>query len=346
MRSTIVAVLAATALALPACGGEPPPAPQPPPPPPPAPTASEAPPPPAPTPPAPPPKPALSDLIPQTLQGIGDAFNAHDAQKMASYYTDDAAISAYGEGETHSKGDMAGGIQQLFGAFSDAKSAPDRIWIKDNVAVIELTWTGTMTGEMMGMKASNKPAGEMRLHVMWFNDDGIVKEMHEYGDGAGTMAQMTGRKGAPPVPTLRTNPPEVHVAKATPDEDKLVEWAKASDDTMNKDDAKAVVATLADDADYWLNLGGQPAMKGKKENAAGLAAFFKAFPDQKWTPTNAWESMDTRSSSTRCPARRRGRSGRCEPPARRSRAGIGPTSCSSRPTANCSMAGVTPIRSR
>jgi hypothetical protein len=67
-----------------------------------------------------------------------------------------------------------------------------------------------------------------------------------------------------------------------------VEWAKASDDTMNKDDAKAVVATLADDADYWLNLSGQPAMKGKKENAAGLAAFYKAFPDQKWTPTNAW----------------------------------------------------------
>ena len=32
-----------------------------------------------------------------------------------------------------------------------------------------------MTGDMMGMKATGKPVGQMRLHVYWFNDDGLVE---------------------------------------------------------------------------------------------------------------------------------------------------------------------------
>ena len=286
MRSpTILAAGAAVVLGVAACGGEAPP-PQPPPSLP-MPTASAA----AAAPttaPPPPAKPPLSELIPQTLKGIGDAFNAHDARKMAGYYADDAAVYTYGGGETHSRGDLQNSIAQLFAAFGDAKSAPDRIWIKSNVAIVELTWTGSMTGDFMAMKATNKQAGEMRLHVMWFDDDGLVKEVHQYGDSAGMMSQIAGKKGAAPVPMLRTNPPEVHVAQGTADEDKLADWAKATDDAFNKDDAKSVIGTMAEDADYWLNFSGQPAMKGKRELMAGLAAWFKAFPDQKWTVTNAW----------------------------------------------------------
>ena len=136
MRTKILAALITTSLALAACGGEAPP-PQPPPAPPP-PTTAETTAPPATTAPPPPAKPALSEVIPQTLKGQGDAFNAHDAQKMASYFTDDATSVAYGEGETHSKGDIQSYYQDLFTGFSDIKSAPTRIWIKDNVAIAEL----------------------------------------------------------------------------------------------------------------------------------------------------------------------------------------------------------------
>jgi steroid delta-isomerase-like uncharacterized protein len=297
---TLIAAVAMTTFGLAACGGEA----RPPQPPPslPAPTASVTAPVPTAAPPPPPAKPRLSELIPQTLKGIDDAFNAHDAQKMASYYADDAAVYTYGGGETHSKGDLENSIAQLFAAFDDAKSAPDRVFVKNNVAVVELTWTGTMTADFMAMKATKKQAGEMRLHVMWFDDDGLVKEVHQYGDSAGVMSQVAGKRGAPPVPMLRTNPPEVHAAQGTPDgtsagplqrsrhldEDKLADWGKAIDDAFNRDDPKAVAAGMADDADYWLNFTGQPAMKGKKELLAGLGGWFKAFPDQKWTVTNAW----------------------------------------------------------
>jgi uncharacterized protein (TIGR02246 family) len=288
MRSTTFAALTLTTLALAACGGQQP-APQPPPvaPMPPA-TANAAP--PAETAPAPPPKPSLADLIPQTMKGLGDAFNAHDAKKFASYYTDDAVTHPYGGPDAHGRDEIAKMYQMIFDITSDVKSAPTRIWMKGNLAVAEFAWAGTMTGDdpMMSIKATKKPIGAMRLHAVWFNDDGLVKEVHEYGDFAGVMAQMKGAKGAPPVPTVPTNPPEMHVAKGTPDEDKLIDWAKAMDDSFSKDDVKAAQALDADDAEYWINISGGPATKGKKDMTKELTNWFKAFPDQKWTPTGAW----------------------------------------------------------
>ena len=161
------------------------------------------------------------------------------------------------------------------------------MWIKGNVSIVELTWNATMTSDVMGLKATNKPVGQLRLHVSWYNDDGLVKESHEYADAAGFYAQLQGKKTAPPVPMLPSNPPEVHVAAGTPADDKLALWIKAGDDAFSKDDAKAAIANTTEDADYWINFGG-PAMKGKKELVAGLTGWFGAFPDQKWTVVNAW----------------------------------------------------------
>src|SRR5579859_7603175 len=135
MRTTIIAAFTTT-FALTACGGGEAPPPQAPPAPPPA-TASAAPEPTPTTAPPPPAKPALSELIPQTLKGIGEAFNAHDAAKLASYYTDDTTAVDYGMPELHGKAALQQQMQQLFGAFADAKSSPDRVWIKGNVAIVE-----------------------------------------------------------------------------------------------------------------------------------------------------------------------------------------------------------------
>jgi ketosteroid isomerase-like protein len=223
------------------------------------------------------------------MKGMADAFAAHDAAKMAQFVTDDVAVMDYGAGETHSKAEFQTAMGQLFQWFPDLKSAPTRIWVKGNVVVGEFAWTATMSNEVMHLKPTNKPIGGMRVHVYFFNDDGLVKEMHEYADEATSMAQMTGQKGAPPVPVLPTNPPEMHVAGGDPKNDQLDDWARAFDDAMNKDDVKAVMPLFADDADYWQNTGG-PALKGKKELEKGLTDWFKAFPDQKWSsnPNNAW----------------------------------------------------------
>jgi ketosteroid isomerase-like protein len=287
MRSIRVVATLATIFAFAACGGEEP-APQAPPPPPPPPTASATATAEAPAAPPPAPKPSLSELIPQTLKGIGDAFNAHDAKKVAGYHTEDCVVVGYGEAGGHSRDDVEKSMQGLFDTFPDAKTAATRVWIKGNVAVQEIVWSGTMSADFMGVKATKKPVGGVRVHVAWFTDDGLVKEMHQYADSAAMMAQMKGKAGAGAVPTIPTNPPEVHVAKGSPDEDKLVDWVKTVDDSFNSDDAKAAIALHADDCDVWLNVSGKPAMKGKKDISKALTDWFKSFPDQKWSSSNTW----------------------------------------------------------
>lgn len=122
MRSTTLAALTWTTLALVACGGEQP-APQPPPavPPPPPATASASPP-PADTTPPPPAKPTLAELVPQTLKGINDAFNAHDAKKLASYYSEDTVVQSYGTPSRDARGrdEVAKVTQARIDSFSDA----------------------------------------------------------------------------------------------------------------------------------------------------------------------------------------------------------------------------------
>ncbi len=289
-RGLVSGALGAAALALGACAGSSPqaaaaPAPSAEPP---APVASVPPPAPADTTPPPPPKPSLGELIPRTLLGIGAAFNAHDAGAVAGFFTEDAAVSAYGAPEAHGRDAIVKSMQGIFGTFGDLKSAATRVWIKDDVAIAETVWAGTMTGDFMGMKATKKAAGQFRVDVMWFDENGLVKEMHEYGDDAGLLAQMKGTKGAPPVPVVPSNPPAVHLAKGSPDEDKLADWARGSDASMGRDDAKAVVATMADDGDYWNNFSGNPAVQGKKDLSKDIEGFFKAFPDQKWATSHAW----------------------------------------------------------
>jgi ketosteroid isomerase-like protein len=227
-------------------------------------------------------------MIPQTLKSLDEAFNAHDAKKFASYDTEDVLVTNYGAPSEHSRADAEKFFQSLFDAFPDAKSATTRVWIKGHVAIWEIGWTGTMTADFLGMKATKKPVGGFRVNIGWFNDDGSLRELHTYADAAGVVAQIQGKPNAPPVPVLPTNPPDVHVGKGTSEEDKLGDWAKGIDDAFNKGDVKAAVALHADDGDVWLAFSGKPAMKGIKEITKGVTDIFKTFPDQQWTTTNVW----------------------------------------------------------
>jgi hypothetical protein len=112
--------------------------------------------------------------------------------------------------------------------------------------------------------------------------------MHAYADEAGLLEQARREKDAPAVPLLPTNEPNVHTATDSPEEDKLVAWARARDEAMEKGDVEALSGGFADDADSWVDFHEKAPTRGRKALGKELAEWEKAFPDQKWTTTGAW----------------------------------------------------------
>jgi uncharacterized protein (TIGR02246 family) len=234
------------------------------------------------------PTPSLQTLMQATMKGMADALGSRDPQKVAALFGDDASAVAYGSWEAHGREAIAARLRDFFAAFGDARFVVLRAWTKGNAVIEESAWAGTMTGDFMGHRASHAPAGQLRAEVLLFDTDGRVKELHEYADDAGLVAQLSGKKDAPAVPLLPTNEPVVHASSDSPDEDKLATWGQAPDEALGKGDATAVVDGLAEDADAWVSFGRKPATRGRKALAKEIAGWRKAFPDQKWTTTAAW----------------------------------------------------------
>jgi steroid delta-isomerase-like uncharacterized protein len=229
-------------------------------------------------------KPSLQSSMQATTKGLANAFGAHDAQRAASFFADDASATSYGGWGAHGRDEIAKRFQELFAAFGDAKTVVLRAWTKGEMVVEESAWAGTMTGDFMGRPATHAPVGQLRVDVLVFDADGRVKELREYADDAGLLAQMSGKKDAPPVPLIPTNSPSVHVAAESPEDDKLAAWGRA----LGEGDAGAVAAGIADDSDAWVSFDDKPATRGKKALARQIAGWTKAFPDAKWTTTASW----------------------------------------------------------
>jgi hypothetical protein len=103
----------------------------------------------------------------------------------------------------------------------------------------------------------------------------------------GMMAQMKGAKDAPEVPAVPTTT-EMHAAKNSPDEDKLVDWLKADNDVFNKDDAKAVSGLFAADGDVTFFFMGGKVIKAGKELDKFHGDFLRAVPKAQFSIVNAW----------------------------------------------------------
>jgi steroid delta-isomerase-like uncharacterized protein len=276
-----------------ACGGSdantPPP--QAPPPPPPAPVAtSDTTPAPAPTADSTPAAPALSltDKETATLKAWHAAMDAHDVNALGATYTPDAVFKFAGMPDM-TKDAFLGTQKDHFASFPDSKGAARRIFIKNDVAVIEWTMTGTNSGPgPMGAKSTGKTVGINGLSIVWFTPDGLIKEQHEYLDVPTLMGQLgVGPKGMKTraAATLPDGKPDLHISKGTPDEDKNAATAATVQKLFETHDAKAFADTQTDDI-TWDSLDAPAPMKGKKEMVKMFTAFGKAIPDAKYACQN------------------------------------------------------------
>jgi steroid delta-isomerase-like uncharacterized protein len=186
---------------------------------------------------------------------------------------------------------MANIIQSNWTAFPDGKGAPVLTLVSGNRVFSVEHFTGTNTGEMMGMPATGKKVGYLFLHDFTMSGPGPVERMDGYIDMATIMGQL-GVSPAPHRPVMEAAPEAtVVIAKDDETEKSNLELAKKALEAFNSHDVKAVTALYADDvvfADQTM-----PAdIKGKKEFTKALNGFYKAFPDIKAESTHMLAAGD------------------------------------------------------
>ena len=199
--------------------------------------------------------------------------------------------------------EVADDARRTFAGFGDAKAAPLRGWVKDHVVVSEVAWTGTQSGEYLGIESGAKPVGLVALRVLHLTDDGHVAEAHEYADAAGLVAQMAGKKwGRRRLPSLpRQRELGMHVAKDSPDEEKLAAPGPRASTRPSRATTPRPWPRPCPKAPTTGRTSAAPPSKGKRAIEKSLTAWFKAFPDQKWGVEGglgsrrfAWSSSSTR----------------------------------------------------
>ncbi len=277
-------------LALAACGGETPgPAPMPTPsvtat----APTVAETPSatPPVDTTPPPPAKPPLAELQKKAILGTIAAFNAHDAKKLAAFYTADCTMmSPTAEGMKTETGRDAieKSHTKLFTDVPDVATGLVRVLIKGDQAAYEWIAAGTNTG---GDKPTGKKAGFRAASIAWFDADGNIKAEHTYIDGVTIATQLGKMPGKPrAIPTVPTG--DAQWITATPADDALADKAKAMWPTSwPKHDKKAYDASITDD--FVHEEIATMDFAGRKAALAEFDMYDKAVPDMKISIDNAW----------------------------------------------------------
>lgn len=286
--SALAAVVAATLLVgvgTIGCGDELPP-PQPPPPPP---VAPPPPPPPPTEPPPPPPAPkkTLAELQVAAGQAMSEAFAAGDAKKLAGLYSENAVMMMAGAPDVTGRANIEKAMSELFGSFGKAKSAPTRVFMKGDVVVTEWVMNATHSGEFMGIKATDKPVGWAGASVMWFADDGAIKEQHVYWNPAVIASQVGASKeknrGVPALPTQ----PQMIGAGTAADEDANVAAIHLLNRTIEAKDDKALAGLFTDDA-MWDDVTMPEPAKGKPAVQKYFKGLSVAFPDAKLATLHSW----------------------------------------------------------
>ncbi len=234
------------------------------------------------------PQPTMAELQMKAGKTIAEAMNAHDAKKLASVYTDTAVMKVAGAPQDAvGKEQIQASYQKLFDAFSNYKTAASRVFMKGDVVIVEWAFNGKHTGDLWGIKATEKDAGAMGVDAMWFTPEGLIKEHHVYYDGATILSQIgIVKQKARPIPTLATEP-QVFTSNGSPDEQKNVDTGKAISAALEAKKEADFLAGLADNIEYDDMTQPQTA-KGKADAKKFFKEMTVGFPDAKYTTANTW----------------------------------------------------------
>jgi len=127
-----------------------------------------------------------------TVHAIEQAFEANDVKAYGALFTDDVALNVAGRPDVRGRPALEAGFQRLHTLFGKVRLRARRIFLKGDIAVVEMITTGTHEGLLDGIAPTHKPVGWMGAEVDRFAPDGRIKERRVYFDGATAVAQAKG----------------------------------------------------------------------------------------------------------------------------------------------------------
>ncbi len=126
----------------------------------------------------------------QVFQGIMEAFNAHDPDRLCMLVDDDLVVESDTLPEPiHGRDAWRQTLQMYFSAFPDLHFDIEQIFASGDYVTLRWRATGTHQGEWAGIPATNRP-GE--LHGCTVREIRNGKSFHEwtYWDTGRMMQQM------------------------------------------------------------------------------------------------------------------------------------------------------------
>jgi steroid delta-isomerase-like uncharacterized protein len=262
---------------------------------------------------APPTRPALLELQKQTIAVADAETNAHDAKSYSQLFTPDATLSEYGVGQARGRQAIGRVMQSAFDGFPDFTIGVSKIFVKDEVVVREWVITGTQKGEFAGAKPTNKRMGVRGADVLTFTPEGLIRRARCYLDTSTLLSQLGVMKTpARPAETLPSGDPEWHVAKGTPEEDRLVEASKALDRALETKSEADFLRALSNNP-LWTDLASPRDMSGTASAKQFFSTFTAAFPDAIKTYETLFAADDTVISASWFTAKHAGRFGPLKP---------------------------------
>ncbi len=219
---------------------------------------------------------SISQTLSQDLvainKEIGEAINAHDVDKLLTYFADDAIYEFVPlQLPITTKEEMKKFFEDLFKAFPDYKTVSEHAIFSGNIVVTEHVTTGTHLGEWIGIPPTGK-GGTPTPHIdIWEYEGGKVKSLRTYIDICLVLISI----GVIPVPELPPFVPSFALPDPEPSNLTTKELNLALQKRFSEHDLSAVAKMIHPDAEIKF----PRVTLGRDEYIAMLEWLIKAFPD-------------------------------------------------------------------
>jgi steroid delta-isomerase-like uncharacterized protein len=233
----------------------------------------------------------MTEIQTKGVAAYMEAMNAHDTKKMAGLYAESANFKSPGFPDGNGRASIEKGVSGLFAGLPDLKVAPAHIFTKGDVTVVHMAMTGTHKGDMGPIKATNKPTGWEAVSVLWWNEEGQIKEEHQYWD-MGTMMSQIGmsKQKAPGIPTLAAKA-ETIASNGSEAETKNPVALKTFYGAFEAKKSADFVSLMTETTEWTDNM--MPtSTKGTKDAKKYFDSAMVGFPDAKMTVNNQWAFGD------------------------------------------------------